>query len=99
MNLGELFRDPKVLGAIAAVATALAGVTGVTAVDATGEKNDAIERAQQRVADDIRTGFEMCRSSTETRIERGEERVVPNVPEKKIERIANEAVQDAVEGM
>lgn len=96
MSLGDIFRDPKVLGAIITALAAVAGVSGITAVDATGAKNDAIERAQQRVADDIRTGFELCRSGAQARLDRGFERVIPKVPERKIDRLANEAVQQAV---
>jgi hypothetical protein len=95
-KLTDTLSDPRVVGAVITALLGIAGVSGLKVADATSDRDSAIERAAQQVREDIDHGYQMCRADTERRVERGEERVVPNTPNKKIERAANAAIQEAL---
>lgn len=92
-----LANNPKIVGAILTVLMGLVGASGLKVADSTSQRDDAIDRAVTRVREDIDRGYNMCQWDIEQRLARGEERVVPKLPVKKIERAANEAIKRAVE--
>jgi DNA-binding transcriptional regulator YdaS (Cro superfamily) len=95
VSLADVFKDPKVLGAIITALLAIAGVSGGAAVNANSERDDALERSREEIRRDIDWGYQLCRSQAFSRVERGKEGgdIVPPVPNKTIDRLANEASQ------